>query len=221
MNRRNAPTAPRSTITTTPPTTSNRWASLLRRLHMVTRRSHQHDVELIRRVHALALEPNRRFRELLELGDARRLLVEQALDDLGTRENQKLLHVELPMLADNFTKDLITHRFRGLHEPAALTAWTRLTEDVLQALAVAFARHLDQAERRDPHDLRLGIVVRQATRERLEHLATMLLLGHVDEVDNNDAAEVAQAQLPRNRDPGFRIGAENRLLQIPVADVAP
>src|SRR5260221_9896861 len=46
----------------------------------------------------------------------------------------------------------------------------------------------------------------------------MFWLLHVDEVDDDDAAEIAQAQLPRNGHGRLQIGAENGLLQISVAD---
>jgi hypothetical protein len=41
----------------------------------------------------------------------------------------------------------------------------------------------------------------------------VLLVLHVDEVDDDDAAEVAQPQLPRNHLRGFDVGAEHGLLE--------
>ena len=48
----------------------------------------------------------------------------------------------------------------------------------------------------------------------------MLEVLHVDEVEDDDAAEVAHPQLPRDRHRRLEIGAEDRLLEVAVADVA-
>jgi hypothetical protein len=40
------------------------------------------------------------------------------------------------------------------------------------------------------------------------------LVLHVDEVDDDDAAEVAQPQLARDRDRRLEVGAEDRVLEI-------
>ncbi len=55
--------------------------------------------------------------------------------------------------------------------------------------------------------------------QRLQHLLAVLFLLHVDEVDDDDAAEVAQPQLARDRHRRLEIGAEDRLLERAVADV--
>ncbi len=85
----------------------------------------------------------------------------------------------------------MAHRFRRLDEAAPLTARTRLTQQVFQAFAVSLPRHLDEPERRDVHDVRLRMIAGQSVREGLEHLAAMLLFGHVDEIDDDDAAQIA------------------------------
>src|SRR5690606_34174737 len=167
----------------------------------------------------LRLQPDRLAGQLLELRDGAGFLVEQPLDDVGTCEDQELLKIELAMLADDLAKDLVADRLGRLHEPAPSAARTRLTQHVLEALAVALARHLDETERRDAHALRLRVIVREPRLERLQHLATMLLLGHVDEVDDDDAAEVAQPELSRDHDRGLEIGSEDRLLEVAMTDV--
>src|SRR5690606_19195887 len=146
-------------------------------------------------IRAFALEPDRLTGQLLELRDARRLLVEEPLDHVRPREHEHLLEIELPVLPQDLAKDLVTDRLRRLHEAAAFAARARLTEQVLEALAGALARHLDEPERRDAHDLALRVVAGEPLRERLEHLGAMLLLRHVDEIDDDDAAQVPQPQL--------------------------
>ena len=41
----------------------------------------------------------------------------------------------------------------------------------------------------------------------------MLRIHHVDEIDDDDAAEIAKAQLPRNRLRRLQVGSENGLLE--------
>ena len=66
----------------------------------------------------------------------------------------------------------------------------------------------------------LDVVVAERFFQRLDHLTAVLGLLHVDEIDDDDAAEIAQAQLPRDGHRRLQIGAENRLFQVPVADEA-
>ena len=47
----------------------------------------------------------------------------------------------------------------------------------------------------------------------------MVVAHHVDEVDDDDAAQIAQAQLAGNRTCGFEVGLEDRVVEIACADV--
>ena len=67
--------------------------------------------------------------------------------------------------------------------------------------------------------VRLGVVLRQRLLERLQHLAAVLFLFHVDEVDDDDAAQVAQAQLACDGNRGFEVRAVDGLLEIAMPDV--
>src|SRR5215472_8347578 len=122
---------------------------------------------------------------------------------------QQLTAGKLPALSHNFPKNLVAHRFRRAHEAAAFATRTRLTQKVLQALAGALAGHLHEPEGREAHDVSLGAIARERALERGEHRAPVRLVAHVDEVDDDDAAEVAQAQLPRDAHCGLEIGAED------------
>ena len=139
--------------------------------------------------------------------------------DVLVRQHHQLLELELARLAQDLAENLVAHRLRRLDEAAALAGWTRHAQHVFQALARALARHLDQAERRHRRDVVLGVVAGQRFLQRLQHLLAVLLLLHVDEVDDDDAAEVAQPQLARDRHRRLEVGAEDRLLERAVADV--
>ena len=62
------------------------------------------------------------------------------------------------------------------------------------------------------------MVLRQRLLQRAQHLATMLGIVHVDEVDDDDAAQVAQPQLARDRLRRFQVGAEDGFLEVALAE---
>ena len=78
---------------------------------------------------------------------------------------------------------------------AAVAALAGLGEGLEQALPDPLAGHLDQPERGDLGDLVLGAVAAQALEQPAQHEVAVALEHHVDEVDDDDAAEVAQPEL--------------------------
>ena len=68
-------------------------------------------------------------------------------------------------------------------------------EDFEQSLADALARHLHEPERGDLGDLVLGAVATEALDEAAQHQIAIGLQHHVDEVDHDDAADIAQPEL--------------------------
>ncbi len=88
----------------------------------------------------------------------------------------------------------------------------------LEALRGALAGHFDQPERGKVVHRSARVVARQPLLERAQHLSLVLVVGHVDEVDDDDAAEIAQAQLPRHRLRGLEVGAIDGLLEVALAE---
>jgi hypothetical protein len=80
--------------------------------------------------------------------------------------------------------------------------------------ADALARHFEQAEMRDAPDLDAGAVVLEAIASAPLDRAVVALLVHVDEVDDDQAGEVAQAQLAGDFLGGFEIGLERGVLDV-------
>jgi hypothetical protein len=134
------------------------------------------------------------------------------------RQNHQLLALELARLTHKFTKHLVAHRLRRFDEPPPLAGWTRLAQQVFQTFTCALARHFDQPQGRNRRDAGLHVIVGQRLLQGLDDLAAMLRLLHIDEIDDDDTAQIAQAQLPRDGHRRLEIGAENGLLQIPMAD---
>jgi hypothetical protein len=93
-------------------------------------------------------------------------------------------------------------------------------QHVGQALARALARHLHQAQLREAADRGARAVARELLAELGQHGLLVLLARHVDEVDDDDAAQVAQAQLPRDGAGGLEVGLEDGVVEVARADEA-
>jgi hypothetical protein len=80
--------------------------------------------------------------------------------------------------------------------------------------AQALARHLQQAEAGDAAHLHPGAVHLQRLAQPVLHLALVLGGCHVDEVDDDQAAQVAQAQLAGDLVGRLQVGVERGLLDV-------
>src|SRR5690606_15072485 len=167
--------------------------------------SEQHHIVLFLGVHALHLELDGAADEGLEIGDVARLLVEQTVDHLLVGQYQVALGLVGAGLAQDLAEDLVADGLRGLQLAAALAGAARLAEHLLEALAGALAGHLHQAQLGDADDVGLGVVPLQLLLQGAQHLALMLLVHHVDEVDDDDPAQVAQAQLAGDGGGGLEV----------------
>src|ERR671912_148633 len=108
--------------------------------------------------------------------------------------------------------------FVGDHHAAAVAGGAGLGEAVEQAAGDALAGHLDQAERRHLHHLALGLVPDQGGPEAFDHGLLVALEQHVDEVDDDDAADVAQAELADDLVGRLEVVGDHRLLEVGLAD---
>src|SRR5206468_2312871 len=102
---------------------------------------------------------------------------------------------------------------------AAAAIRAGLRQRALQRLPHALAGHLDQAELRDLQDLRLRSILLDLVLQRLEEPRAIAAVLHVDEVENDDPAEVAEANLANDFFRRLEVGSEDRLLEILLADV--
>ena len=102
-----------------------------------------------------------------------------------------------------------------LHDSAgSAAAGTSLFHAFRELGAHLFARHFDQPQSRQPYNIGLIAVALECIAQRIHDLLLMLRALHVDKVDDDDAAQVAQADLPGNFDRSFAVHAENRVLQV-------
>src|SRR5512132_1080051 len=108
--------------------------------------------------------------------------------------------------------------FVGDHHAAAVAGRAGLGEAVEQAARDALAGHLDQAQGGHLHHLALGLVPGQGGPEAVDHGLLVALEQHVDEVDDDDAADVAQAQLADDLVGRLQVVGDHRLLEVGLAD---
>jgi hypothetical protein len=84
----------------------------------------------------------------------------------------------------------------------------------------ALAAHFHQAELADGAELHAGAVLAQGVAQAVFHFAAVLGLFHVDEVDHDQAAQVAQAHLAGHFVGGFQVGAGRGFLDVAALDGA-
>src|SRR6185295_2027800 len=105
-------------------------------------------------------------------------------------------------------------RLDGAHVARAAAARAGVEDLLVDARAQALARELEQAELRDAADLEARAVLRQRLAEAALDLAHVARLDHVDEVRDDDPAQVAQADLARDLRRRLEVGLERDLLEI-------
>jgi hypothetical protein len=88
-----------------------------------------------------------------------------------------------------------------------------LAQDVGQRLARALAGHLDEAELREAVHGDARAVARERLAEFRQHGIPVLGGVHVDEVDDDDAAEIPQPQLPGDRLRRLEVGLEDGVVE--------
>ena len=95
-----------------------------------------------------------------------------------------------------------------------------LSEQALEVGAAALAGDLDQAELGDVEHLGLRPVLLDLPLEAGEDLLAVDGLDHVDEVDDDDPAEVAQADLAHDLLDRLEVGLQHRVLEVRLAHEA-
>ena len=86
-------------------------------------------------------------------------------------------------------------RLLGADHALPLAGGTRTAHDLAHALGDVLARHLDEAQLGDLGGEGLRAVLVERLAQRLHDGVAVARASHVDEVDDDDAADVAQAQL--------------------------
>src|SRR2546425_8208684 len=141
---------------------------------------------------------------------------------LGMHAHDDLATVRIlrrPDLGPHDAEDLGGERRVGLRDAAPLARRARRREQRPEILAHALARHLDEAQLGDLEHVRPRLVLGQRALERALDLLAVLGRLHVDEIDDDDAAQVTQADLADDLPDGLEVDLEHGLLEVALADV--
>ena len=99
-------------------------------------------------------------------------------------------------------------------DAATGTHLTGLAKRLEQTQTQLLAGHLHEPERGDLGNLMLCAVTAQTLDQTALHQIAVGLKHHVDEVDHDDAADVAQAKLANNLFCGFKVVLGNSLFKV-------
>src|SRR5579885_3105199 len=136
--------------------------------------------------------------------------------DFGVDAERRLLEVLAVVRArqpSRLFEYLVADRLRRLHQPRALAVRAGRAERPFERLLHALARHDDEAEVVVGENLRRRLVVAQRVLQGLQHARAVASLLHVNEVEDEDAAEVAESDLPRDLFDRLHVGARDRVFQ--------
>ncbi len=173
---------------------------------------------VVRRLQVLVRNQHDRHAQArLDLGDVHPLLVEQE----GCHLDRHLhVHGRGAFLHRLFLQDTqhVQSRALGVADHAhAVAARAGDVRALVQGRAQALARQLHQAEARDLAHLHAGTVEVQRVLQALLDGLLVLRLLHVDEVDDDQAAQVAQAQLAGGFLGRLQVGLGGGLLDVGTA----
>src|SRR5471030_1827910 len=181
---------------------------------------HQNHVVLLLVIRRLHLQRDFLADEIAEHRQVLRLLLQEHVDHFLRREDAEFARVELLGLAQQLAQDFVADGARGLDLALAGAGRTRFAQNMRQRFAGALARHLHQSQRREVRHRYLGAVARQRLFQCQQHGVAVLGVVHVDEVEDDDAAQITQPQLARDRMRRLQIGFEYRVGEIAPADEA-
>jgi hypothetical protein len=153
----------------------------------------------------------------LDLRDLGALLVQQERGHLDRHLDVHGGRVVLHRLFLDHAQDLQRRRFGVADVAGAVAARAGDVAAFGERRAQALPAHLEQAELADRRELDAGPVRAQRIAQPGLDLAPVLRLLHVDEVDDDQAAEVAQPHLARDLVGGFEVGAGRGLLDVAAA----
>ena len=155
-----------------------------------------------------------------DLGDFGALFVEQ---EGGHFHRHLAVHgggVVLHGLFLNDAQDLQGRRLGIADVAGAAAAWAVDVRAFAQRGLQALAAHFHQAKLADGAKLHAGTVLAQGIAQAVFHILAVAGLFHVDEVDHDQATQVAQAHLAGHFISGFQIGAGGGFFDVAALDGA-
>ena len=149
-----------------------------------------------------------------DLGDRVALLVEQEGGDRDRYLSADFGGAILQRFFFDQAQDGQRQGFDVTDDALAVAAWADDAAGLAEGRTQALTGHFQQAEARDAADLNAGAVGFQGFTHLLFDGALVLGRGHVDEVDDDQAADVAQAQLAGDFFGRFQVGLQRGFLDV-------
>src|SRR5215813_6220884 len=115
--------------------------------------------------------------------------------------------------AAGFGQDFVADRLRAFDHAASTAIRARRAERAFERLFDPFARDRHQTEIIKLENLRRRAVAAQLLLQRRHHLLAVLALFHVYEIEHDDAAEVAQADLADDLFGRFEVGLDDGVFE--------
>ncbi|MNL58473.1 hypothetical protein D3C87_1821120 [compost metagenome] len=116
---------------------------------------------------------------------------QEQIHDILRGQDAELLRIELPRLAQYFAQDLVAHGARRAHIAPRFAHGAGLAQLMRKRIPRALARHFHQAQLREAIDRHARAVTRQRLFQFSQHGVAVLLFFHINEVQDNDAPQVA------------------------------
>ncbi len=163
---------------------------------------------------------NHRQRDLeaaFQIAQMTALVIEHVERDVGAGPGHEIMGRALHHRFLETAQQLQRDRGHRAHMAGAAALRAGLGRTLQHAGADTLARHFQEAEMRDASDLDARTVLPQAVAELALHRAIVALLVHVDEIDDDQAREIAQAQLASDFLGSFEIGLERGVFDMVLA----
>ena len=172
------------------------------------------DVRLLAGDGRIGAHGERYLEGVFEIAQMAALVVEHIERDVGAGAHHQIVGRALHQNLFDAAQQLQRDRRDRAHMTAAAAHRAGLGRTLQHAGADALARHFKEAEMRDAPDLDARAILPQAVGELALDRAVVALLVHVDEVDDDQARQVSQAQLPCDFLGGLEVGLERGVLDV-------
>ena len=138
---------------------------------------------------------------------------------MNTQRGLLVLPVSIHRLSQRagFLEKFITNCLRRLDQSRSLAVVTRRAQCSFKRLLYALSRHDHQAEIIKRKNLCWRLVAPQRILQRPHHPGAIPAFFHVDQVEHDDAAQIAQANLSHNFINRLEVGASNRVFETTTA----
>ena len=136
------------------------------------------------------------------------LMVQDVKRNITVHGDVKLIHLAFQGFFLNRPDQLQCSCFYRSHATCAFTMWTGAGDGFVEAQPQSLPGHFQQAEMADRPNLNAGAIVPHGILHATLDSILILVFFHVDEVDNNQAREVAKTELACQLICSFQIGLQ-------------